>query len=135
MSCCIPLCGLSGTCVVVLSSEGILCIPHFLYFTQPGFATSELAGCLQAEVAKKRENMSGIRGLVPEISKRAKTAFIEVGLSSKVAAVERVSADFLPSPLYVLYSNFCHMKAASGTDFKVRIHNHDSPSVLAMGCM
>lgn len=76
---------------------------------------------MQEEVAKKREHMAGIQGFVPEITKRAKVAVaeVEVGESSQLPAVERVSADCLPTPLYVLYSSFCHMKAASGGDFKV----------------
>lgn len=56
---------------------------------------------------------------MPEISKRAKTAFDEVGMTKKLPAVERVSAENLPTPLYVVYSNFILLKAASGADFQV----------------
>jgi Fms-interacting protein/Thoc5 len=76
---------------------------------------------IQAEVSKKREHVSGFQELVPEITKRAKAAFNEVGLSSKLPAVERVSGEWLPTPLYVIYSNFRHLNAAFGTDLQVRI--------------
>lgn len=79
---------------------------------------------MQVELARKREHISGFQELVPEITKRAKTAFVGVGVSGKLPAVQRVAADWLPTPLYVLYSNFCHLKAASGGDFQVGILNH-----------
>ena len=74
---------------------------------------------LQAKVGKKREFLSGLQELVPDIQKKSKSAFEEIGLGTSLPAVQRVPAACLPTPLYVLYSKLCHVMALSGAEFQV----------------
>lgn len=74
---------------------------------------------MQAKVGKKREFLSGLQELVPDIQKKSKTAFEEIGLGTSLPILPHVHSASLPSPLYVIYSNFVHVKVVSGSEFQV----------------
>lgn len=93
---------------------------------------------VQRLVGKKRDHVSTLQAIVPDVSKRAKAAFEEVGMDAtqlppvdrvaQLPLVERVSsAEELPTPLYVLYAQLCNFKAVSGSSISVRL----SPFTLA----